>query len=424
MKGTNEVKVGAVALGGLAIFLVIISFLGTFSFAGSGYNMSVFYDQVAGLKSGHAVRFAGVDVGTVREVQVEGNKVRAVLKIKDGIKIPQGSNFSIGTDGILGEKFVTIEPPASLTGQNLGQGSEVSGVPGKGLDEFMESSTKVLAKLETIADALNNVVGDKEVQQSIRDGLANARDISANLNTFSRVMAEVAVDNQKEISTMVIQLSDMAQRMNGVAAHLDSILAGADNNGQSGRDLAVMAQNLATASARVEKMTGVLEKVVTDPKTEQDLRSTLHNARETSEKANRVLNTLETARFQADALYSNKGDDWLTNMGVTLKPRDKSFVYLGAHDIGNANKLDLQFGRELDAAALRIGAMQGKFGVGLDYKVGNSVKLFADVYDFDDAKVKVGGEFMLQPNLSLIGESLDVGDHGSEKAYVGLRSYF
>lgn len=424
MKGTNEVKVGAVALGGLAIFLAIISFLGTFSFAGGGYNMAVLYDQVAGLKSGHAVRFAGVDVGTVRDVEVEGNKVRALLKIKEGIKIPQGSRFSIGTDGILGEKFVTIDPPAKLNGQHLSEGAEVKGVPGKGLDEFMESSTKVLAKLETIADALNNVVGDKEVQQSIRDGLANARDISANLNTFSRVMAEVAVDNQKEISTMVMQLSDMAQRMNGVATHLDSILAGADNNGQTGRDLAVMAKNLATASARVEKMSGVLEKVVTDPKTEQDLRATLHNARETSEKANKVLNTLETANFQAEALYSGKGNDWLTNMGVTFKPRDKSFVYLGAYDIGDSNKLDLQFGRELDAAALRIGAMQGKFGVGLDYQVGNSVKLFADVYDFDDTKVKVGGEFMLRPNLSLIGESLDIGGRGSDKAYVGVRSYF
>ena len=36
MKGTSEVKVGAVALGALAIFIAIISFLGTFSFAGSG----------------------------------------------------------------------------------------------------------------------------------------------------------------------------------------------------------------------------------------------------------------------------------------------------------------------------------------------------------------------------------------------------
>ena len=108
MKGTSEVKVGAVALGALAIFMAIISFLGTFSFAGGGYRMSVVYDQVGGLKEGHVVRYAGVDVGTVRAVNVEGTKVQAVLKIKEGIRIPQGSNFSIGSEGMLGEKVVAI----------------------------------------------------------------------------------------------------------------------------------------------------------------------------------------------------------------------------------------------------------------------------------------------------------------------------
>ena len=424
MKGTSEVKVGAVALGALAIFMAIISFLGTFSFADGGYRMSVIYDQVGGLKEGHVVRYAGVDVGTVRAVNVEGTKVQAVLKIKEGIRIPQGSKFSIGSDGMLGEKFVAILPPQKINGRYIEPGEEVKGSQGTGLDEFMASSAKVLEKLEGIADALNNVLGDKEVQQSMRDGFMNARDISANINTFSRVMAEVAVDNQKDMSLMIVQLSQMAERMNSVATHLDSILAGADNNGQSGKDLALMAQNLATASARVEKMTAVLEKVVTDPKTEKDLRDTLHNAKETSEKANRVLATLESSRFQAEALYNDKKGDWLPNMGVTLRPRDESFVYLGAHDIGGNDKLDLQFGRDINDFSLRLGATQGKFGVGLDYRVGSSFKLYTDVYDFDDTKVKVGGEFMLKPNLSLIGESLDVSGSGSDNAYVGVRTYF
>jgi len=424
MKGTSEVKVGAVALGAIAIFMAIISFLGTFSFAGGGYRMSVLYDQVGGLKEGHVVRYAGVDVGTVRAVNVDGNKVHAVLKIKEGIRIPQGSNFSIGSEGMLGEKFVAILPPEKLNGRFIEPGEEVTGSPGAGLDEFMASSAKVLEKVEGIADALNNVLGDKEVQKSMRDGFLNARDISANLNTFSKVMAEVAVDNQKDMTVMIRQLTQMSERMNNVAEHLDSIMAGADNNGQSGKDLALMARNLATASERVEKMTGVLEKVVTDPKTENDLRDTLKNAKETSEKANRVLSTLETSRFQAEALYNDKNGDWLTNMGVTLRPKEKSFVYLGAHDMGGSDKLDLQFGRDINDISLRLGATQGKLGVGFDYRIGNSFKLFADVYDFDETKVKVGGEYMFNPSLSLVGESLDVTGHGSDNAYVGIRTYF
>ena len=52
------------------------------------------------------------------------------------------------------------------------------------------------------------------------------------------------------------------------------------------------------------------------------------------------------------------------------------------------------------------------------------IKLFTDFYDFDDAKLKVGAEYAFTPKLSLIGESMDVLDHGADTAYVGLRARF
>ncbi|MEG2068831.1 MAG: MlaD family protein [Acidaminococcaceae bacterium] len=424
MKETNEVKVGAVALGGLAVFISIITFLGVFSFAGKGYQLTVSYDYVNGLKEGHVVRYAGVDIGTVKAVIIDGNKVKAILKIKADQKIPQGSQFSIGADGMLGEKYVAINPPLVATQEVLTPDSELQGVPGQGLDEFMAASSKVLGKVESIAEAFNNVFGDKEVQKSMKDGLINMRDISVNMNTFTRIMAESAVENQADINLMVAQLASMAQRMNNVAAHLDSILAGADEDGKTGRNVASLARNLAIASERVEKMTGVLSKVVTDPQTEEDLRSTLTNAKEASQKANKLLGVLDGAQFQADALYGNKADHWQTNMGVTLKPTTDTFVYMGAYDLGTENKIDFQVGKTMQDAALRVGAMQGEFGVGLDWQVGKSVKLFADLYDFNDTKVKVGGEIKLNDNFALIGQSLDVRKSGSEQTYVGVRTYF
>ncbi|HIU63761.1 MAG TPA: MCE family protein [Candidatus Avacidaminococcus intestinavium] len=420
----SEVKVGAVALVGIALFMAIISFLGTFSFAGSGYDLSVLYNEVGGLKEGHAVRYAGVDVGTVRTVKVEGNQVAAVLKIKEGIQIPEGAVFSLGADGMLGEKFVAITPPAVLSGRYLEAGQTIKGAPGTGLDEFMASAAKALEKVEGVADALNNVLGDEAVQQSMRDGFLNLNEISANLNTFSRVMAEVAISNQQEVSTMITELSSMAVRMNSVATHLESIVSSADNNGETGKNVAEMANNLALASARIEKMSASLEKVVTDPKTEADLQETIRNAKETSQKANQILDTFGTARFQADVQYNDKNNDWLSNMGVTVRPSEDNFVYAGVYDLGGENKLDLQFGRELNDFGVRAGAMQGKFGVGMDYHFSDSFRVFTDIYDFDDTKVKVGGEIFLQPNFSLVGGTLDVRKKGSDQAYVGVRSYF
>ena len=65
---SNEVKVGALTLGGIGLLAGIITFLGAFSFSGSGYKLQISYPQVGGLMPGHVVRYAGVQVGTVKAV--------------------------------------------------------------------------------------------------------------------------------------------------------------------------------------------------------------------------------------------------------------------------------------------------------------------------------------------------------------------
>ena len=55
---SNEVKVGALTLGGIGLLAGIITFLGAFSFSGSGYKLQISYPQVGGLMPGHVVRYA------------------------------------------------------------------------------------------------------------------------------------------------------------------------------------------------------------------------------------------------------------------------------------------------------------------------------------------------------------------------------
>ncbi|CAK7004663.1 MlaD family protein [Phascolarctobacterium sp.] len=420
---SNEVKVGALTLGGVGLLAGIITFLGAFSFSGGGYELQISYPQVGGLMPGHVVRYAGVQVGTVKEVNVQGDSVDVVADINKDIKIPKGAIFSLGSDGILGERFVDVLPPVKMTGQYIHPGDKLDGEQGTGLDEFMNASSKVLAKVEGIAEALNNVFGDPEVQRSMRDGFVNARDISNNMNTFTKVMADVAVANQQEITLMVQQMGEMAARMNNAAGQMENIMV-ETNQGGAGQNMARIIENLANASGRIEKATELLEKVATDPQTEADIKATLHNAREASDKANRMLGVLDTAKIQADVSRSVKGKDWRSNLGVTFTPNEDTFMYIGGYDIGDSNKLDLSLGKQFGQAAVSMGAMQGEFGVGFDYKLGNSFKLYSQVYDFNDTKVKIGGELKLTDNLSLLGEQTDVRKGNRNNTYVGLRSYF
>lgn len=421
--GSSEVKVGAFTLGGAVVLAGIITFMGAFTFGRSGYELQIDYPQVSGLMPGHIVRYAGVQVGTVKKIDVEPNSVTVTAEIDDNIKIPQGAVFTIGSDGIMGEKFVNVLPPLKPGQGYIVEGSEIKGVPGGGMEEFFASSGDLMSKVENIAEALNNVFGDKEVQQSMRDGFKNMRDISENMNTFTKVMADVAVANQQDINVMIKQMNEMSKRMNGVAAHMESIMANIDNNGATGQNVARMAQNLADTSAKVENIVGMLENVATDPEVEKSLKDTVINAREASARANKILGTVSEAKIQADVGSSAKGSDWRSNLGVKLQPSEDSFVYMGGYDIGEDNKFDFIAGKYMGNAAFSMGAMQGEFGVGLSYDFGKDFRLYSQLYDFDDSKVRVGGELRLNDNFSIYGESMDIKGNKRD-TYMGIRSYF
>ncbi len=415
---SNEVKVGALTLGGLFIFFLLISFLGAFNFMGGGYTLNVLYDEVNGLKIGNEVRFAGVPIGKVDNILVDGTKVKTVLKIEGKQKIPLGSRFSIGMDGVLGTKFVTIEPPGLADGNFYQDGEVLKGRPAQGLDQFMASSAKVLEKLEGIADAFQNVFGDKEVQNSMRKGFVQLGEVTENLNRFTKVMADSAENNQQEIAAMV-------QELHSMSSHMNSLLRETDANGATGRNVAAMAANMATASKRIENMAKSLEEVVTDPKVKGDLRDTISNTKETTARAKQIMGVVTDAKVQADVVYNEKNRKWRTDAGVKFPLNETNSLFVGGADIGDSNKLDLYYNRRLnDRFEVRGGVMYGEFGLGANYTIVPKVKLFTDVYDFNDAKLRVGAEWAVTPNFSLIGQAMNVRGSGSDTTYLGVRTYF
>ena len=421
--GTSEVKVGAFALGGAIALAGIITFMGAFSFGKKGYELRIDYPQVSGLMPGHVVRYAGVQVGTVKKLNVSPDKVEVIAEIDDNIKIPQGSVFTIAADGIMGEKYVHIVPPHKPGQGFISEGSTLKGAPGGGMDEFFANSGDLVVRMEKIATAFENVFGDKEVQESMKKGFKNMQGITENMNTFTKVMAEVAVTNQQDITQMIHQINELTHRMNGTASYIESIMKGVDNNGETGKNIAAIAKNMADTTQRMENIVQVLETVAKDPVTQQSLKETLVNVKETSAKANRIMGALTEAKISADAGYSAKGSDWRGNLGVTISPSDKNFLYMGSYDIGEANKFDFIMGRKMGNAAVSMGAMQGELGVGLSYDLGRDFKLYSQLYDFDDAKVRLGGELRLTDTFSLYGETMDL--RGTKRdTYMGVRTYF
>ena len=356
----SEAKVGAFSLAGAAILAGMISFMGTFNFGSKGYNLTVVYPDAQGLIKGAAVRYAGVQIGTVKDIQVVNDKASVLTEIDEKIQLPKGAEFGISADGVMGEKFVNIMPPKNISNGYIIQETTVDGSVGGSVDDFLAQSTILLARVGEIVNNLENMLMNETIQKSMRDGAVNLTQVTENLK--------------------------------GITKHLQGI-------------------------------TGVIDGVSQEPGTAQALRETISNVRDTSAGAKRMMNTISDVDVCVDAGH-NMDDHWRGSMGLIFKPSDENYVYLGGYDIGDENKFDAYAGHKIGALGITAGAMQGDFGVGLSYDVIKQFKIYSQLYDFDNHKIRFGGEIKLNDKISVYGETMDLRNGTKKEVYAGVRARF
>jgi phospholipid/cholesterol/gamma-HCH transport system substrate-binding protein len=83
-----------------------------------GYRVTARFDDVAGLKVRSPVTMAGVNIGRVESIVFDNERLDAVvsMRIKDKFnQIPDDSDASILTAGLLGSKYVGLGPGGSDT---------------------------------------------------------------------------------------------------------------------------------------------------------------------------------------------------------------------------------------------------------------------------------------------------------------------
>ena len=77
-----------------------------------GYNIKASFFKIGGLTTGSDVRINGIKVGTVTNARLDPETFDAVIEmsIKPDIKLPTDTIAAIGSEGIVGGKYVRITP--------------------------------------------------------------------------------------------------------------------------------------------------------------------------------------------------------------------------------------------------------------------------------------------------------------------------
>lgn len=77
-----------------------------------GYNVTAKFLKVGGLNVGSDVRINGIKVGTVigQDLDDEDYTAEVKMSLSSNIHLPKDSEAAIVSDGLVGDKFIKIEP--------------------------------------------------------------------------------------------------------------------------------------------------------------------------------------------------------------------------------------------------------------------------------------------------------------------------
>lgn len=108
---TTQLIVGIFGLVGIAALSVLAFTLGRIPLlAPPHYDLYAMFDNVSGLKTNDAVQIAGVKVGKVGAITLSQKNYRAkvTFQINQGVMVDDDAIASIKTNGIIGDKYVSI----------------------------------------------------------------------------------------------------------------------------------------------------------------------------------------------------------------------------------------------------------------------------------------------------------------------------
>jgi phospholipid/cholesterol/gamma-HCH transport system substrate-binding protein len=324
-----ETKVGLFFTGAIILMGVLIFRAEKLEVGGKRNQSERFtiFDSVAGLNIQSAVRVAGVPVGSVRTITLENGKARVVVGISNDVPIFEDANVSLGSIGILGEKFVDLDPGHSAKGP-FPQGTPLPSKPGISLDNLMESLSEISKNVKGVTQSLNESIGGEQGRQKIDEIVDNIRVLTAEFRSMAQenhgaidhTMANVealSTDLRDRLPRLAQQFEAIGKNLNGILEENRPELKGVIGDIRKlAQSFQASAENIKTLTERINNGQGTIGKLLNDETTVKKINEAVDNV-------NNLLGGFNKFDFRLDmsaAQWSKRGDS-MAGLGLEIAPR-------------------------------------------------------------------------------------------------------
>ncbi|OPX95188.1 MAG: putative phospholipid ABC transporter-binding protein MlaD [Syntrophorhabdus sp. PtaB.Bin006] len=186
---STEIKVGLLVLAGVILLFYMSSRVEKFGFfRDKGYELSVVFDNATGLDKRTPVYIAGVQVGNIGNISLEGYKAKATLFIKKGVNIPVDSAIAIKSQGLLGDKYLEVIPGTGK--QFLAKGDTLRDVASSpDFDQLFARIDTAAKNFDDTMGGLKGLIGESE-KVNIKKSIENIQVASTDFRDLLRTNKE------------------------------------------------------------------------------------------------------------------------------------------------------------------------------------------------------------------------------------------
>ena len=417
----TEAKVGIfVAIGLIFLFLLSTQVNRFAHFGKEGYIVGAYLNDIDGLEKNAKVKIKGVEVGYIKDISLEKNRVKTTLFIYKGIKIPKDSTVVVKQEGMLGNKYLSIIP--GNLDIYLGKNEYLS--KEQKISSFNEAANSIDEAAREFKEFIKELRVDMKGDRGddLKKSVANLRDITESIK-------KVIEENRNNLSSAIINLNKMAKELASAGREFKQMSSKFSYSADTINDklpaimkkIDSLSSDLADVSSKAKKkLPDILDRFASLEKDLKDVikenKKPLKNAissadnffssgGSTFKKLDNYLEKIDKSQIEFNIRSEYMSDDGYAKSyaNINYLPSPNKYYMLGVASGDDYSRVDsngnlippkdhedskifvsAQYGLRYDNFLYRLGVIENTGGVGVDYFMLNDrAKLTLEAFDFN-----------------------------------------
>lgn len=433
-------RVGLLVLSAAAFLFIFLSFVRKGGMdADESVDVYAYFNDASGLGKRSRVQIAGIGVGEIRQIVLEGNKAKVWLRIRNDVQVREDAALTKRSESIaLGDYQLDLFP-GTAGARLLKDGDQITRVyDAPGMQQVFDSLQKITGDIQEVTASLRRVLGGDKGTESLESIVANLKNLSesidrtvgasgeklnsilGNFEAFSEDVRGLSRGQDEQIRSIIANINRITEQVQDVLATVQKVLGSGQGDLKEGvasikqtlGRLEKSLHNIEDLTDQVKNGEGVAGKLLADERLGQKVSESVEELSNFSDRLTRLQ-----AEVGVRSEYYWEQGTAKNALEVRLIPRPDKYYLLEIVDDprgtvhtetiqtnppyegspatqvrtvrDNALKFTAEFAKRYYWLTLRFGIIENTGGGGIDVNLFNdALALKVDAFNFSVAELQ------------------------------------